>query len=93
MKDRLDWDISSSSLIMDAQVVPECNLYCNFLYEFKYDYGNLGKLRERSDRLAASEASRAVQDRAPRSEAQRSAVQTARFHKKLHFLRRIRKMV
>ena len=35
-------------------------------------------LRERSDRLAASVASRAVQDRAPRSEAQRSAVQTAR---------------
>ena len=35
-------------------------------------------LRERSDRLAASGASRAVQDRAPRSEAQRSAVQTAR---------------
>ena len=35
-------------------------------------------LRERSDCLAASEVSRAVQDRAPRSEAQRSAVQTAR---------------
>ena len=35
-------------------------------------------LRERSDCLAASEASRAVQDRAPRSKAQRSAVQTAR---------------
>ena len=35
-------------------------------------------LRERSDRLAASVASRAVQDRAPRSEAQQSAVQTAR---------------
>ena len=76
MKDRLDWEISSSPLIMEAQVVPE--VICNFLYEFKYDYGNLGKLRERSDRLAASEASRAVQDRAPRSEAQRSAVQTAR---------------
>ena len=32
-------------------------------------------LRERSDRLAASGASRAVQDRALRSKAQRSAVQ------------------
>ena len=39
---------------------------------------NVRMLRERSDRLAASEASRAVQDWAPRSEAQRSAVQTAR---------------
>ena len=35
-------------------------------------------LRERSDRLAASGASRAVEDWAPRSAAQRSAVQTAR---------------
>ena len=36
-------------------------------------------LRERSDRLAASGASRAVEDWAPRSAAQRSAVRTARY--------------